>query len=183
MLSFILNFSSPDGELQLQSSRLQPLSSLTTYVATYRTQSESLLSLIQLNRSHEESVHEGSHYCTVLVLPPPTPALEGLDSSYLVSPSSLGADGLDGSGVDSIDGDEFILGDAFVISYVTTTSISWVLGLIAGVQGPGTSLPSALGLRTSTAALILSLFPWVFPMIQGDGVGHLLPRILCSVSI
>ncbi|KAL9347124.1 hypothetical protein Peur_058561 [Populus x canadensis] len=183
MLSFILNFSSPDGELQLQSSRLQPLSSLTTYVATYRTQSESLLSLIQLNRSHEESVHEGSHYCTVLVLPPPTPALEGLDSSYPVSPSSLGADGLDGSGVDSIDGDEFIFGDAFVISYVTTITISWVLGLIAGVQGPGTSLPSALGLRTSTAALILSLFPWVFLMIQGDGVGHLLPRILCSVSI
>jgi len=62
MLSFILQISSPDGALQLQSSRLQPLSSLPTYVAIYRKQSESLLSSIQLKRSHEESVQEGFRF-------------------------------------------------------------------------------------------------------------------------
>jgi hypothetical protein len=188
MLSFILKFSPPDGELQLQSSRLLPLSSSTTYVATSRKQSESFLSLIQLNRSHEEFVHEGSRYNliflgTVMVSPPPTPALEGLASSYLVSPSSLVADGPAGSGVVSLDGDEFISSDAFVISSITIETISWVLGLIAGVQGSGTSLPSALGLWTSTTALIFGLFPWVFPMMQGDGVGHLLPHFLSSVPL
>lgn len=129
MLSFILKFSPPDGELQLQSSRLLPLSSSTTYVATSRKQSESLLSLIQLNRSHEEFVHEGSRYNliflgAVMVSPPPTPALEGLDSSYPVCPSSLVAGDPVGSGVASLDGDEFISGDAFVISSVTTDTIS-----------------------------------------------------------
>uniref|UniRef100_A0A6M2EPR8 Uncharacterized protein n=1 Tax=Populus davidiana TaxID=266767 RepID=A0A6M2EPR8_9ROSI len=239
MLSLNSEVSPADGALLLQSSRLLPLSSLPTHVALHRQQSESLLSSIQLKRSHEESVQEGIRFnllffgtvlvsspfiqasdasdsshlspsptlrnksgagivssssCldgygvdyftgTVMVSPPPTPALEGLDSSYPVSPSSLVADGPDGSGVVSIDGATFIFGDVFVVSSSTADTISGVLGLIAGVQGSGTSLPSALGLWTSTTALTLGLFPWVFPMIQGDGVGHLLPRFLSSVPL
>jgi hypothetical protein len=76
-----------------------------------------------------ETVHEGSRYNliflgAVMVSPPPTPALEGLDSSYPVCPSSLVAGDPVRSGVASLDGDEFISGDAFVISSVTTDTIS-----------------------------------------------------------
>jgi len=56
MLSFILKFSPHAGVLQLLRTRLKPLSSLATFVAIYGKQSTSLLSLIQLNRNHEESV-------------------------------------------------------------------------------------------------------------------------------
>lgn len=54
MLFFILKFSPPDGALQLLSTRLKPLSSLTTYMPIYWKQSESLISLIQHKWSYEE---------------------------------------------------------------------------------------------------------------------------------
>jgi hypothetical protein len=196
MLSFILKISPPDGVLQLKSSRLQPLSSLATYVAIYRKQSESLLSSIQLKRSHEESVQKGFRFnLIVLVSSPSTQASEVLDSSYfslshtlrdnsgagIVSPSSC----LDGSGIAFFEGAEFIFADAY--SSASTDDINWVFDLLAGVQGPGTSKSFALGLWSDlfpgTVDSNFELHLWVFLMMQGDGFGHHLPLLLSSVYI
>jgi hypothetical protein len=49
-------FSPPDGDLQLLSTWLKPLSSLATYVAINRKKSASFLSSIQQKESHEEFV-------------------------------------------------------------------------------------------------------------------------------
>ncbi|KAL9400903.1 hypothetical protein Peur_004752 [Populus x canadensis] len=183
MLSFTLKISPPDGALQLQSSRLQPLSSLPTYVAIYRKQSESLLSSIQLKRSHKESVQKGFRinlifYGTVLVSSPSTQASEVSDSSYfslshtlrdnsgagLVSPSSC----LDGSGIAFFEGAEFNSG----CSSTSTDDINWVFDLLAGVHGPGTSKSFALGLWSDmfpgTVDSNFELHLWVFLTMQGD---------------
>jgi hypothetical protein len=131
-----------------------------------------------------------------LVSPPSTQASEVSASSNLstlrdslgvavVSPSSLVDDDLDGSGVDSLDGEDS--GVALENSSASTEVISWVFDLLPCVQGPGTSQPSTLGLWsdlfTSTIALNFGLRFWVYSMMQGDGVGHLLPLCLCSVSL
>lgn len=118
-----------------------------------------------------------------MVSPPPTLASECLDSSYPVSPSSLVAADPDESSVDSFGGEEFFSNVASVISSVTIDTISWVFNFIAGVQGLSTSLPFALGYWTSIVALILGLFLWAFLMMQGDGVGHLLPRFLSFIPL
>jgi hypothetical protein len=54
-----------------------------------------------------------------------------------VSPSSLVDDGLDGSGVDSLEGEESLSSVALKNSSATTDDISWVFDLLIGVQGPG----------------------------------------------
>ncbi|KAG6790540.1 hypothetical protein POTOM_006696 [Populus tomentosa] len=151
MISFNLEISPPDGALQFQSSRLQPLSSLPAYVALHRQQSKSLLSSIQLKRSHEESVQEGIRFNLlffkpVLVSYPSIQASEVSDSSYLsLSPTLRDNSGvgivssscLDGYGVDSFEGEEFISGIVFMTSSASMDDINWVFDLIAGVQGPG----------------------------------------------
>ncbi|KAL9382000.1 hypothetical protein Peur_025035 [Populus x canadensis] len=82
----------------------------------------------------------------VLVLSPSTQASEVSDSSYLsLSPTLKDNSGagivsssscLDGSGVDSFEGEEFISDVAFMNSSASTDDINWVFDLIAGVQGP-----------------------------------------------
>jgi hypothetical protein len=202
MLSFNLKISPPDGTLQLQSSRLQSLSSLPTYVALYRKQSESLLSLIPLKRSHEESVQVGVwfnliFFGRVLVPSPSTQALEISVSPYLslsptlrdnsgdgiVSPSYF----LDGSGVISFEGEAFISGVSLLNSSAFSDDINWAFDLLAGVQGPGTSKPLVLGLWRDlfpdTVALYFKSRLWVLLLMLGDGVGHHLPILPRSVYI
>jgi hypothetical protein len=83
-----------------------------------------------------------------------------------VSPSSLVDDGLDGSGVDSLEGEESLSGIALENSSITTDEINWVFDPFTGGQGPGTSQPFVLGLWsdmfTSIVALIFGLHFWVF---------------------
>ncbi|KAL9400745.1 hypothetical protein Peur_004594 [Populus x canadensis] len=55
----------------------------------------------------------------------------------IVSPSSLVEDGLDGSGVDSLEGEKSISSIALENSSATTNAISWVFDLFTSVQGPG----------------------------------------------
>ena len=55
----------------------------------------------------------------------------------IVSPSSLVDDGLDGSSVDSLEGEESLSGVALENSSATTDDISWVFDLFIGVQGLG----------------------------------------------
>jgi hypothetical protein len=94
-------------------------------------------------------------------------------------------DDLDGSGVDSLDGEDS--GVALENSSASTEVISWVFDLLPCVQGPGTSQPSALGLWsdlfTGTVALIFELHFWACLLMQEDGVGHLLPFFLSSIFI
>jgi hypothetical protein len=202
MLSLNLNISPPDGALQLQSSRLQPLSSLPTYVALYRKQSESLLSLIPLKRSHEEFVQVGVRsnlifFGRVLVSSPSTQALEISDSPYLsLSPTLRDISGaglvspsffLDGSSVYSFDGADFISSVSLLNSPAFSADFNWVFGILAGVHGPGTSKPLALGHRSDLfpdiVALHFELLLWIFPLLLGDGVGHHLPLLPSSVYI
>ncbi|KAL9383580.1 hypothetical protein Peur_023903 [Populus x canadensis] len=75
----------------------------------------------------------------------PSPTLRDSSGAEIVSPSSLVHDGLDESGVAFLKGDEFISCVTFVFSSITTDAVSWVFDLIAGVQGPSTSHPFALG--------------------------------------
>ena len=76
----------------------------------------------------------------------PFPTPRDGSGAGIVSPSSLVDDGLDGSGVDSLEGEESISDVALEKSSATTDAISWVFDLFTGVQGPGTSQPSILGL-------------------------------------
>jgi hypothetical protein len=96
-------------------------------------------------------------------------------------------DGLDGSGVDSLEGEESLSGIALENSSITTDEINWVFDPFTGGKGPGTSQPFVLGLWsdmfTSIVALIFGLHFWVFLMMHGNGVGHLLLLLLCYVSI
>ena len=191
---------SPNLKISPSDGALQPLSSLPTYVALYRKQSESLLSLIPLKRSHEEFVQVGVRFNLiffgrVLVSSPSTPALEISDSPYLsLSPTLRDISGagivspsffLDGSGVYSFDGAEFCSSVSLLNSPVFSADFNWVVGILAGVQGPGTSKPLALGHRSDlfpdNVALHFELHLWVFPLLLGDGVGHHLPLLPSSV--
>uniref|UniRef100_B9I162 Uncharacterized protein n=1 Tax=Populus trichocarpa TaxID=3694 RepID=B9I162_POPTR len=85
-----------------------------------------------------------------LVLPPANQASTIPDSSNLnpfptprdrsgagiVSPSSLVDDGLDGSDVDSLEGEESLSGVALENSSITTDEINWVFDPFTGGQGP-----------------------------------------------
>jgi hypothetical protein len=161
---------------------------------------------LELYPSWIQRIQEGFRFNLILlgtnlVLPPSTQALEVSDSSNLspsptlrdssgvgiVSSSSLVDGGLDGSGVDSLEGEESIPSVALENSSATTDEITWVFDLITGVQGPGTSQPSILGLCsdlfTSIVASIFGLRFWVFLMMHGNEVGHLLLLLLCYVFI
>jgi hypothetical protein len=116
-----------------------------------------------------------------------SPTLRDSSGAGIVSPSSLVNDCLDGSGGDSFEGEEFISGVAFMTSATSTDAINRVFDLLAGVHGPGTFAPSALGLWsdlfTGTVALIFELHFWACLLMQEDGVGHHLPFFLSSVFI
>ena len=197
MLSFNSEIS-PDGPLQPQSSRLLPLSSLPTYVALLRQRFKSLLPLIQLKRSHEESVQEGTRFHQFFfgTIPVPSPSIQALEvpvfSLLSLSPTNRDSSGVvivpssscfDGFGDEYFAGEEPISGAVFVTSSgpteLTTVAINGVFDLIAGFRGPGTSESSALvfwrGLFPGTVALNFESHLWVLMLMQGDGVGHHLP--------
>jgi hypothetical protein len=117
----------------------------------------------------------------------PFPTPRDRSGAGIVSPSSLVDDGLDGSDVDSLEGEESLSGVALENSSITTDEINWVFDPFTGGQGPGTSQPFALGLWndmfTSIVASIFGLRFWVFLMMHGNEVGHLLLLLLCYVSI
>lgn len=77
------------------------------------------------------------------------------------------------------------------VSLLTSSAFSddfnWVFGILAGVQGPGTSKHLALGHRCDlfpdNVALHFELHLWVFLLLFGDGVGHHLPLLANSVYI
>ncbi|KAL9400759.1 hypothetical protein Peur_004608 [Populus x canadensis] len=110
------------------------------------------------------TVVQGWSAGTYLVSPPSTQALEVSYSSNLspsptlrdnsadeiVSPSSLLDDGLDGSDVDSLEGEESISSVALKNSFATTDAISWVFDLIASAQGPGFSDDARRRVRASS---------------------------------
>jgi len=112
--------------------------------------------ILELSPSWIHRIQEGLQFnlillCTYLVSPPSNQASAVPDSSNLspfptpkdgsgvgiVSPSSLVDDGLDGSGVDPLEGEESLSRVALENSSATTDDISWVFDHFIGVQGPG----------------------------------------------
>ncbi|KAG6735715.1 hypothetical protein POTOM_061634 [Populus tomentosa] len=114
--------------------------------------------------------------CTVLVSPLPTPASEGLDSSYPLSPSYLVAGGPNETSVDSLDGEEFFSSVASVISSVTIDIISWVFNFIAGVQGLVGETLDMCGVPIHDGSLCL-LCSYVWERFSP----HLLDQLGCSL--
>ncbi|KAG6735332.1 hypothetical protein POTOM_062105 [Populus tomentosa] len=153
---------------------------------------KSLLPPIQLKRSHEESVQEGTRFHLFFfgIVPVPSPSIQASEvpvfSLLSLSPTIRDSSGavivpssscFDGFGDEYFAGEEPISGAVFVTpsgpTVLTTVAINGVFDLIAGFHGPGTSESFALvlwrGLFPGTVALYFESHLWILMLMQGDG--------------